>query len=343
MSNRFMLAPLTNQQSSDDGKISEDELRWLTMRAQGGFGLVMTCASHVQRQGRGFPGQLGCWSDDHVEGLSGLASALRGEGSIAVVQLHHAGRRSPEALTGQVPVAPSADGSTGARALSTAEVEEVIEAFVAAAQRCELAGFDGVELHGAHDYLLCEFLNAELNVRSDRFGGSRAGRFQIFAEIIAGIRERCRPDLLLSVRLSPEGFGMSTLDVLDAYERLVATGEVDVIDLSLWDCFKTAIDPALDGRPLLEPFAAVDRGQVRLAVAGHLYSGADVQRALDLGADIVAIGKAAITNHDLPRLLAADPSASMRELPVDRATLVTEGLGPAFLGYLLNWPGFVAD
>jgi len=343
MANRFMLAPLTNQQSHADGTLSEDEFVWLTKRAEGGFGLVMTCASHVDRSGQGFPGQLGCWSDDHLPGLTRLASAIRSRGSLAVVQLHHAGRRAPAALIGQAPVAPSADASTGARALSTAEVEAVIGAFVAAAVRCERAGFDGVELHGAHDYLLCEFLNAELNDRTDRFGGSRADRFRVLEEIIAGIRQRCRPDFLLAVRLSPERFGMATADVLDAFERLVSSGAVDLIDLSLWDTFKTAADSAFGGRPLLELFTEIDRGETRLAVAGHLYAGDDVRRALDLGADVVAIGKAAITNHDFPLLLRADPSAAMRSLPVDRATLAAEGLGPSFIDYMSTWQGFVAD
>src|SRR5262249_53699004 len=89
--NRFMLAPLTNTQSHADGVLSEDEFRWLTMRARGGFGLTMTCASHVQRQGQGFPGQLGVWDDRHLDGLTRLAAAIKAQGSHSVVQLHHAG------------------------------------------------------------------------------------------------------------------------------------------------------------------------------------------------------------------------------------------------------------
>lgn len=166
--------------------------------------------------------------------------------------------------------------------------------------------------------------------------------FRIFDEIIAGIRRRCRPDFQLGVRLSPERFGLATADVIDTFERLVATGAVDFIDLSLWDVFKDAVDEQFASKSLLELFTALDRGSVRLAVAGHLYSGSDVQRALDLGADIVVIGRAAITNHDFPRLVQADPMATMRELPVPREVLIAEGLGPAFLEYMANWKGFVS-
>lgn len=343
MKNRFMLSPLTNQQSNPDGTLSDDEERWLTMRAAGGFGMTMTCASHVDPVGQGFPGQLGCFSDDHLPGLTRLAAGIRAQGSVAIVQLHHAGRRAPAELIGTSPLAPADDAKSGARQMTADEVADVVESFVAAAVRCDRAGFDGVELHGAHDYLLCEFLSAEFNDRTDAYGGSREARFRIVDEIIAGIRARCRPDFQLGVRLSPERFGLATADVIDAFERLVATEAVDFIDLSLWDVFKVAVDEAFAPRPLLELFTTLDRGSVRLAVAGRLYSGSDVQRAVDHGADIVAIGRAAITNHDFPLLLQADPTAAMRELPVARETLAAEGLGPEFLDYMSNWKGFVGS
>src|ERR1039457_4507459 len=98
MKNRFMLAPLTNQQSHADGRLSDEEYRWLTMRAEGGFGLTMTCASHVQAVGQGFPGQLGCFDDRHNAGLSRLADGIKRHRSVAMVQLHHGGRRSPADL-----------------------------------------------------------------------------------------------------------------------------------------------------------------------------------------------------------------------------------------------------
>lgn len=171
MPNRFMLAPLTNMQSHPDGRLSDEEHHWLTMRARGGFGLTMTCAAHVQRVGQGFPGQLGVFSDEHLPGLTRLARDIKAEGSVAIVQLHHAGNRSPTDLIGSAPVCPSDDPATGARSLTTAEVEQLIEDFVSAAVRCRDSGFDGIELHGAHGYLICQFLSAELNRRDDAFGG----------------------------------------------------------------------------------------------------------------------------------------------------------------------------
>ena len=107
MKNRFMLAPLTNSQSHEDGLMSDEEFHWLTMRAKGGFGLTMTCASHVQAIGKGFPGQMGVFSDLHSEGLSRLAEEIKSHNSVAIVQLHHAGMRSPKELIGEDPVCPS--------------------------------------------------------------------------------------------------------------------------------------------------------------------------------------------------------------------------------------------
>jgi 2,4-dienoyl-CoA reductase-like NADH-dependent reductase (Old Yellow Enzyme family) len=144
MKNRFVLAPLTNTQSHADGTLSDDEYRWLTMRAEGGFGLTMTCAAHVQSVGQGFPGQWGIFGDEHLEGLTRLASGINSEQSLSVVQLHHAGMRSPEALIGEPPVCPSDNAQTGGLALSTEAVEPLIEDFICAAERVVKAGFDGV-------------------------------------------------------------------------------------------------------------------------------------------------------------------------------------------------------
>src|ERR1700727_1635600 len=231
--NRLMLAPLTNCQSHPDGRLSDAEFHWLTMRAKGGFGLVMTCAAHVQRIGQGFPGQLGVFSDDHLPGLTRLAAEIKAQGAVSSVQLHHAGLRSPEALTFERPVGPSEDAETNTRALSTEEVEQLTEDFIAAAVRSEKAGFDGVELHGAHGYILCAFLSPETNRRDDRYGGSLENRARIVFEIIKGVRARTRPDFQLGLRLSPERFGLRFGEQRDLARRLLASGDLEYLDLSL--------------------------------------------------------------------------------------------------------------
>lgn len=343
MKNRFMLAPLTNQQSHTDGTLSDDEFHWLTLRAKGGFGLTMTCAAHVQAIGQGFAGQLGIFSDAHLPGLTRLAAAIKADDSIAVVQLHHAGMRSPKELIGEAPVCPSDNAEFSARALSTAEVEQLIEDFIAAAERAQKAGFDGVELHGAHGYILCQFLSAEINQRTDRFGGSLTNRASVIAEIIAGIRARCRPDFNLGLRLSPERFGLKLAEILELTQTLMTAGDLDYIDLSLWDVNKLPEEEAFKSQSLMAWFMALDRGSVRVGVAGRVLSAQTARDCLEKGADFVLIGRGAILHHDYPNQIKANPDFVPIALPVTEAHLRHEGLSPTFVGYMRNWKGFVAE
>ena len=343
MKNRFMLAPLTNSQSHDDGKLSDEEFRWLTMRAQGGYGLTMTCASHVQAVGRGFPGQLGCFGDEHLPGLTRLADKIREHGSVSSLQLHHAGMRSPAALIGTTPVCPSDNEETGARALSHEEVGQLRDDFIAAAVRAERAGFDGVEIHGAHGYIVCQFLSAEINQRDDEYGGALEGRSRLLMEIIDGIRSQCRDDFQLGVRLSPERFGMQLAEVRQLAQWLFDDGNLDYLDMSLWDVFKKPVEEQFADRDLMTYFTELNRGDTRLGVAGKIQTPADVTRCLEAGVDFVIQGRAAILHHDFPALMQADPAFTPVSIPVSRAWLEKEGLGEAFIKYMGNWKGFVTD
>lgn len=341
--NRFMLAPLTNLQSHDDGRLSDDEFKWLTHRARGGFGLVMTCAAHVQRVGQGFPGQLGNFGDEHLLGLRRLADAIRVEGAVSSLQLHHAGIRSPSDLIGEQPRGPSEDTEFKARALSEDEIEALVEDFVAAAVRADKAGFDGVELHGAHGYILCAFLSAQTNRRTDRYGGTLENRARIVLEIIKGVRERTRPDFQLGLRLSPERFGLKLAEQRELAAEVLSSGALDYLDMSLWDVFKEPLEPEFAGKPLIDWFVDLPRGATRLGVAGKLTSGESCRRVLEHGADFPILGRAAILHHDFPRRVQADPDFKAISLPVTREYLRQERLGPAFVKYMSGWKGFVAE
>jgi 2,4-dienoyl-CoA reductase-like NADH-dependent reductase (Old Yellow Enzyme family) len=343
LKNRFMLAPLTNLQSHPDGTLSDDEFRWLTMRAEGGFGLTMTCAASVQRAGLGFPGQLGAHDEIHVKPLSRLPPAFHAQGSHAVVQLHHSGMRSPEALIGHKPLCPSDNAETGARAMTLDEVEHTAADFIAAAERCKRAGFDGVELHGAHGYLLCQFLSPELNRREDRYGGSLENRARLVFDIIDGVRATCGKSFSLGVRLSPERFGLKLEEIRTLAQRLMREGKIDYLDMSLWDVFKEPEEEAFKGRSLLSCFTELDRGKVRLGAAGKITTAAAANLANEAGLDFVIIGRAAILHHDFPRRVESHADFTPVPLPVSAAHLRREGLGEAFVGYMRSWKGFVAE
>lgn len=339
-----MLAPLTNLQSHPDGTLSDDEFRWLVKRAEGGFGLTMTCAAHVQADGQGFPGQLGIFDDKHLPGLTRLAEALNANGTHSVVQLHHAGMRSPrELIGGRAPLCPSADKETGARAMTLDEVKQAADDFIAAAKRAEAAGFHGAELHGAHGYLLCQFISADINKREDEYGGDYDGRTKLLRDIIAGVRAECGKDFSLGVRLSPERFGMDIGEIRRLAAELMQGGDIDYLDLSLWDTFKDPEDPSFKGRPLIDWFTGLPRGNCRLGAAGKLASAAACRRAMLSGLDYVVIGRGAILHHDFPRQVEADEDFTPIALPVPEEHLVAEGLGPAFVSYMKTWKGFVAE
>ena len=342
MKNRFMLAPLTNLQSHADGTLSDDEIKWLTLRAQGGFGLTMTAAASVRYAGLGFPGQLGVYDDKHLPGLARLADAIHASGSLSSIQLHHGGRRSMKSHTGITQECAWDDAETGARALATGEVEEIVEDFINAGVRAEKAGFHGAEIHGAHGYLIGQFLDATNNKRTDKYGGSRENRSRMLNEIVDGLRARTGPGFQIGVRISPERFGIDFGDALALAEALMTGGKIDYLDMSLWDCFKEPEEAQYKGKTLLDWFADLKRGGTPLGVAGKLMTAAGVARALER-ADFVLIGRGAILHHDFPKLVMADPAFTPIARPVAADHLRKEGLSETFVNYMKSWKGFVAE
>ncbi len=341
MKNKFMLAPLTNTQSFEDGRLSEEEYHWLSMRAKGQFALVMTCASHVQAVGKGFPGQLGIFSDEQIPGHQRLTSTIQSYGSLAVIQLHHAGMRSPFEVIQQAPVCPSKSEKHGARALSLEEIEQVKNDFIAAALRAKKSGYDGVEIHGAHGYILTQFISSKINKRTDQYGGSFENRIRLLFEIVNGVRNICGRHFLIGVRLSPEKFGMKLLEIKAICKRLVDEGQIDFLDISLWDIFKFPEEEGFRNQSLLKHFTELDFKNVKLTVAGNIRNGAEVMKALESGIDFVTIGHSGILHHDFPIKVMEDANFKVIETPVTKAYLIKEGLGEKFIHYLGRWPDFV--
>ncbi|WP_197429313.1 NADH:flavin oxidoreductase [Winogradskyella endarachnes] len=343
MKNRFMLAPLTNRQSFENGKLSDEEFHWLTMRAKGQFGMVMTCASHVQQIGKGFPGQLGIFSDDLIEGHKKLTKAIKAEGSLAVIQLHHAGMRSPKEVIKQKGVCPSDNDKHNARALTLDEIVQLKEDFINAAIRAKKCGYNGVEVHGAHGYILTQFLSSDFNKRTDSYGGSLENRSRLLFEIIYEIRKQCGNDFLLGVRLSPEKFGMKLSEIKIISQQLIDAKQIDFLDISLWDCFKLPEEYPESKLNLLEHILQLDFKTVKLTVAGNIRTAVDVQTVLDLGVDFVTIGRSGILHHDFPTRVMDDPYFTPVKNPVSVDYLKQEGLSHTFITYMRRWEGFVED
>ena len=343
MKNRFMLAPLTNTQSYEDGTLSNDEFSWLTLRAKGNFGITMSCASHVQEIGKGFPGQLGIFDDKHIDGLKRLTNEIRKYKSLSVAQLHHAGMRSPEDIIGESPVCPSADEETKSRSLSNEEVNLLRDDFINAAVRAKKSGYDGVELHGAHGYILCQFLSSSINKREDEYGGSLENRSRIIFEIIDGIRSECGKGFLLGIRLSAERFGIKLTESKTLCQKLIDDGKIDFLDISLWDSFKDPVEEEHKDKTLLQHFTELNRKEVLLTVAGNIRTGEDVDKIISSDVDFATIGRAAILHHDFPNKVLENQGFIPIDTPSPKEHLRKEGLSEKFIEYLKVFKGFVEE
>jgi 2,4-dienoyl-CoA reductase-like NADH-dependent reductase (Old Yellow Enzyme family) len=342
--NRIALAPLTNKQSHADGLLGDRELAFLARRAVGGFGTITTCATYVSADGKAWDGELGIDRDACVEPLTRLTARIHDAGAVALMQLFHGGARADSALTGEQVWSASAwtDATASPRAATDDDIRRVIDHFVAAAVRARAAGFDGVELHGAHGYLLSQFLSSTMNTRSDDWGGPLANRARLIRAIAQQARARCGPRFVVGVRLSLEDFGQARgLDLDDSLQvaRWLADDGVDYIHASLWDVTRpSAKRPEV--HTLRELRAALPR-EVAIFAAGKIWTRDDAAAVLDLGADVAVLGRSAILNPDWPRTVAAGDSP--RRPPITRAELADRDVSPVFAEYLTRWKDFVAD
>lgn len=348
--NRVVLAPMTNMQSHEDGTLGDDELAFLARRADGGYGLIETCAAYVALDGKAWPGELGIDRDEDLPGLTRLAARLHAAGSAAMVQLFHGGVRADPALTGTPTWSASTwseetPGFVAPRAATVDDLERVIRQFADAAARAEQAGFDGIELHGAHGYLLSQFLSRTMNPAREElrgWSGELEGRARLIREVTRACRARCSPRLAIGVRLSLEDFGQARgMDLDDNLQvaRWLADDGADFIHASLWDVTRnTTKRPDQHPIPLLREI--VPR-EVAVFACGKIWTRVDAEAVMARGADAIALGRAGICNPDWPRDTAA--GREIKRSPITHEELVERAVSPRFAGYLRRWKNFVAE
>ena len=253
------------QYSSVDGFATDWHLVHLGSRAVGGAGLVMMEASAVTPEGRITPADLGIWKDEHIAKLESIAAFVRSQGARAGIQLAHAGRKASMASPfhgerllsaaegGWTPVASSAvafnEKYATPRALDQAEIDGVVKSFAAAAGRAERAGFDVVEIHAAHGYLLHEFLSPLSNQRTDQYGGTLENRARLLLEVTSAVREAWPRDLPLFVRISATDWVEGGWTIEDSVEvaRMLKERGVDLVDCSSGGNVATAKIPVAPG------------------------------------------------------------------------------------------------
>jgi 2,4-dienoyl-CoA reductase-like NADH-dependent reductase (Old Yellow Enzyme family) len=346
--NRTVLAAMTNKQSHDDGSLSDDELCWLAARAMGGFGIVTTCAAHVSPDGQGWEGELGVFDDVLVPGLVRLADALRAGGALSLVQIFHGGVRAPSRLTGQRPWSASAfemdqKGFEKPRAATIDDVERTIAAFASAARRCSDAGFDGVEIHGAHGYLISQFLGTVTNTRDDEWGGSLENRARFVRRIVSAVRDVTPERFLVGVRFSPEieQQGIALDDALTVARWLVDDG-VDFLHVSNWDSFRPPAAHPESDKPLTTWTREAVGSEIPLIATGGVWTAAQANEVMEHGADMVGIARAAIGNAAWANDAAVAGWEPARP-PYTSEHLRDAALSDKMVDYMRLWPDFVTD
>jgi 2,4-dienoyl-CoA reductase-like NADH-dependent reductase (Old Yellow Enzyme family) len=282
LANRIGVSPMC-QYSYDDGFSNDWQLVHLGSRAQGGAGLVMVEASAVVAEGRITPGDLGIWKDEHIAGLKRVTDFLHSQGARAGIQLAHAGRKAsmgtpwtgerlvPIEEGGWVPVGPStiafAPQYGVPRPLDQCGIDEVVEAFRRAARRALNAGFDLVEIHAAHGYLIHEFLSPLSNHRDDAYGGSFENRTRLALEIVDAVRAEWPQDLPVFVRISATDWmdgGWNPDESVELARQFREHG-VDLVDVSSGGNVPAARIPV--GPGFQAPFAARIRKEAGIATA----------------------------------------------------------------------------
>ena len=250
LSNRLVMPPMGTALGNPDSTVSDANLAYIKRRAQGGAGLIITEITEVHPLGAASPRCIGVWDDKFIPGLSKLASVVHAQGSKIAMQLHHTGRENYLLQKKNKAIGPSAIpsyifGFLGAPCeMTLAEIEETIAAFGSAALRAQKAGFDAVELHGAHGYLLMQFLSVNSNQRTDQYGGDFRGRSRFMIECLKEARKQVGPDFPMSIRISGEEYiknGYTISDMQTIIPDLVSAG-ADIINVS----FGTHGSPAVN-------------------------------------------------------------------------------------------------
>lgn len=310
--NRMIVPAMATHFAEPDGSVGQSVIDYLEVRAEGGFGAVVTENIGVDAGGRVMARMLMADDDRYVPGLSQLAERIKRHGAVAIGQINHGGRQTISKITGRQPVAPSPIPCPlmreMPRELAIREIHSLQDAYASAAARLQRAGFDGVEIHAAHGYLAAEFLSRYSNHRTDEFGGDLTNRLRFLGGIVDRVRAATNPNFLIFVRISVEEFvpdGLDTDESILIGQRLAAQG-VDALSLSVgvyesynrltmlsgepegpWLPFAKRVKQAI-------PIPVIGVGRIKQAqMAEDAVANADV--------DFVALGRASITDPDFPK------------------------------------------
>jgi 2,4-dienoyl-CoA reductase-like NADH-dependent reductase (Old Yellow Enzyme family) len=319
--NRIMKAALSEGLGDKQNSPDERPERLYTSWSQGGYGLIVTGNVMVDRTQLGEPGNVVIEDERNLEALSLWAKATKDAGVPIWVQLNHPGRQSNPLTLGHIPVAPSPvalnlPGATKPCELTSVEIEDIIERFAAAAVVCETAGFDGVQIHGAHGYLVAQFLSPLSNQRDDEWGGDSERRMRFVLEVVRRIRARVSPGFAVGIKLNSADFqrGGFTEDESRSVVAALASEGIDLIEVSGGSYEQPAMmgktaDSTRAREAYFLEYARTVRslaGDIPLAVTGGFRSRAAMHEAVNVGeCDVIGLGRPTATTTDAANVVLA--------------------------------------
>ncbi len=317
LKNRFVVPPMGTNLATYNGEVTEEMIAYYRRRAKGGFGLIIIEVTAIDRKGKAIMNEVGLWDDDQIPMFRKLMNAIHEEGGKVVVQLHHAGRQSvPPYIFNEIPEAPSRVAcpvlNFVPEAMSNERVWEVIDEYGDAAVRAKIAGADGVEVHGAHGYLVAQFMSPHANKRTDEFGGDFFGRMKFPQEIFKNIRKKVGEDypLLFRFGYDEKVNGGRTLEESVMVGRMAENCGVDALDVSIMTYAST---PYMSAPPAMPhgfnqfPTKVIKEAVHIPVISVGRYEPAIAESALLNGcADFIAFGRESIADPDLPAKVAAE-------------------------------------
>ena len=317
LKNRFVRSATWEGMCDSEGKVTSQLINYYRRLARGGVGLIITGYSYVRADGKQLPGKMGICDDSQLAGLKRLTEAVHQDGAMIFCQLVHAGGQTSAKVIGSHPLVPSATGFAGyldtPREMTEEDISEVVTAFGEAARRAKQAGFDGVQLHGAHGYLINQFLSPLCNQRQDAYGGSLENRMTFLEEVFTAVRSAVGSDYPVTIKLTAtdhlEG-GLQPQDGVAIAKRLEELG-IDAIEVSSGMAASGAMGPARQAidAPEKEAYNAelahmIKKAvQIPVMVVGGLRSCDTMQKLLWEGdADLFALSRPLIREPNLPDL-----------------------------------------
>ncbi len=237
LENRFIRSATWEGMAANDGAVTPKLIATMIDLVKGGVGLIISGHAYVRTEGQAGPWQLGVYKDELITGLKEMTAAVHDSGGKIVMQLAHAGIFAPEKLTGQTPWVVSDNeeaGKTLYHEITKQDIREIVTAFADGARRAKAAGFDGVQIHSAHGYLLSQYLSPAYNRRQDEYGGDILNRSRVHMEVYQAIREAVGKDFPVLIKLNCRDFIENGLSLEDSLQvgRMLADAGLDAIELS---------------------------------------------------------------------------------------------------------------